>query len=129
MPRAARTVATLRTMTSSSPSPGLRWGILGPGGIARAFASDLRTAGLDLVHWSVSGSVLGIDFEDSGTDLGIAAEVAGGVAINLGSVAVGGQLGLPMAFHFEDEDDSDNDPDLDYTGVDLDLLVTLTAPL
>jgi predicted dehydrogenase len=32
-------------MTSSS-SPG--WGILGPGGIARAFTSDLRTAGLDV---------------------------------------------------------------------------------
>jgi len=29
--------------------PGLRWGILATGGIAHAFARDLRTAGLDLV--------------------------------------------------------------------------------
>ncbi|AZS37384.1 1,5-anhydro-D-fructose reductase [Microbacterium lemovicicum] len=35
-------------MTSSAPT-GLRWGILATGGIAHAFASDLRTAGLDLV--------------------------------------------------------------------------------
>lgn len=35
-------------MTPSS-SAGLRWGILATGGIAHAFAADLRTAGLDLV--------------------------------------------------------------------------------
>src|SRR6478735_4525036 len=36
-------------MTGHSPRPALRWGILATGGIADAFASDLRTAGLDLV--------------------------------------------------------------------------------
>lgn len=36
-------------MTNPASSPPLRWGILGPGGIARAFTSDLRTAGLDVV--------------------------------------------------------------------------------
>jgi len=34
-------------MTDSSPT-GLRWGILATGGIAHAFARDLRTAGLDI---------------------------------------------------------------------------------
>lgn len=34
---------------AEAPFPGLRWGILATGGIAHAFASDLRTAGLDLV--------------------------------------------------------------------------------
>lgn len=36
-------------MTAHSPQPALRWGILATGGIAAAFAADLRTAGLDLV--------------------------------------------------------------------------------
>lgn len=35
-------------MTGHSPQPALRWGILATGGIAAAFAADLRTAGLDL---------------------------------------------------------------------------------
>lgn len=52
-------------MTASSPA--LRWGILGPGGIARAFASDLRTAGLDLVavgsRRAESAEAFAADFE------------------------------------------------------------------
>jgi len=36
-------------MTGHSSQPALRWGILATGGIAAAFAADLRTAGLDLV--------------------------------------------------------------------------------
>lgn len=34
---------------TSTDAPGLRWGILATGGIAHAFAADLRTAGRDLV--------------------------------------------------------------------------------
>ena len=41
-----RAIATLNPMTDSTS--GLRWGILAAGGIANAFATDLRTAGLDI---------------------------------------------------------------------------------
>src|SRR5690606_11663535 len=37
------------TLLYAGSMTGLRWGILATGGIAAAFASDLRTAGLDLV--------------------------------------------------------------------------------
>ena len=37
-----------RSPETAPPESGVRWGILAPGGIAHAFASDLRTAGLDI---------------------------------------------------------------------------------
>ena len=54
-------------MTSPSSSP--RWGILGPGGIARAFTSDLRTAGLDV---AAVGSRRRDNAEAFAADFGIA---------------------------------------------------------
>src|SRR5690606_4321930 len=47
--RGPRPAADGRLTDTLEPMTGLRWGILATGGIAHAFASDLRTAGLDLV--------------------------------------------------------------------------------
>jgi len=78
--------------------------------------------GLDLVHISASGSLLGQRFENSETDLGLALEVSGGLMFDLGQLSIGGKLGLPFAFHFDDDDPDDPDDfDLEYTGVDLDV--------
>ncbi|MBW9121060.1 Gfo/Idh/MocA family oxidoreductase [Microbacterium trichothecenolyticum] len=52
-------------ISPSSP----RWGILGPGGIARAFAGDLRTAGLDI---AAVGSRRHATAEAFAADFGIA---------------------------------------------------------
>lgn len=84
-------------------------------------------AGLDVLHYGASGSFLGIEYERSETDPGLALEVGGGVAVRLGGkLYLGGQLALPMAFHFDDDDPNDaEDADLEYGGVDLDLLFTV----
>ncbi|MBA2541860.1 MAG: hypothetical protein H0V17_19605 [Deltaproteobacteria bacterium] len=78
--------------------------------------------GIDLLHYTAEGSILGVAFETSETDVGIALEVAGGVLFDVGKVQLGVKLGLPFAFHFDDDDPNDpEDADLEYTGVDLDL--------
>jgi hypothetical protein len=86
-------------------------------------------AGIDLIHYSARGSVLGIDFEASETDVGIALEASGGVMFDVGKVQIGAKLGIPMAFHFEEDDPNDNqDADLKYTSVDLDLSFVIAIP-
>jgi len=83
--------------------------------------------GLDVFHYGLSGQVFGVEFSQSETDLGIAAEVGGGFAVNVGpKLYVGGQIAVPMAFHFDDDDPNDNeDADLEYTAYDIDLLFTI----
>ena len=67
-------------------------------------------------------------FEFDETDVGLALEIGGGVIVNLGSVALGGQIALPIAMHFDDDDPMDNeDGDFDYTAYDLDILFTVAS--
>lgn len=84
-------------------------------------------AGVDIAHASVFGTVLGVDYEVSDTDPGIAAEAGIGVRVPLGGkLYVGGHFAVPMAFHFDEDDPQDNDDVyFDYTGIDLDLLFTI----
>lgn len=82
--------------------------------------------GVDVFRYSASGEVLGIEFERSETDPGIAAEVGGGFTVPVGNFYIGGQLAVPMAFHFDDDDPNDDeDADLEYSAYDIDLLFTI----
>src|SRR5690606_17196734 len=71
-------------------------------------------AGVDIAHASVFGTVLGVDYEYSDTDPGIAAEAGLGVRVPLGGkLYAGAHFALPMAFHF-DEDDPGDDTDIAF---------------
>jgi hypothetical protein len=76
--------------------------------------------GLDIARSSVSGTILGVNFDDSETDMGLGFEFAGGIWFHVGGVEVGGELSLPVGIH--DDDTSEQDYDYDYTAVDLQLL-------
>ncbi|HEU0035211.1 MAG TPA: hypothetical protein VFQ53_31515 [Kofleriaceae bacterium] len=87
------------------------------------------SAGVDLLRYHAYGSVLGVDFDQSETDAGLALEVEGGVIFDLGKVSLVAWLGVPMAFHFDDDDPNDaTDADLEYTGIDLDLTAAVSIP-
>lgn len=96
-----------------------------PAGKARLFVR--LGAGVDIVHAAAFGEVLGVDYEYTETDPGIAAEAGFGVAIPLGGkLYLGGHFALPMAFHFDEDDpDDDTDVSVDYTAFDVDLLFTI----
>jgi hypothetical protein len=80
-------------------------------------------AGLDVLRVHISGDVGPISFDDSDTDTGLVIEPGIGIVHDLGSVALGGQLALPFAFH--DDDDDGTDFDTDFTSVDIELLFTV----
>jgi hypothetical protein len=84
-------------------------------------------AGLDLLHAEISGEVFGVRFENDDLDPGLALEGAFGISGRVGQkLRLGGQIAIPLAFHFDEDDPADNeDIDLEYTGIDLDILLTL----
>jgi len=111
-----------------------RYRFLFGGRYVRALSPKARlfvrgAAGLDLIHYHASGSVIGIDFDNSETDAGIGFEISTGVLLDIGRVAVGAKLGLPFGFHFNGDDPNDpNDADLDYTAVDIDFAFVVAVP-
>lgn len=82
--------------------------------------------GVDVMSLRVTNDLF--DFESTETDAGIAAEVGTGFVVSLGKVYVGGQLALPMAFHFDEDDPDDpEDNDVEYNALDIDVLFTVGA--
>lgn len=77
-------------------------------------------AGVDLVRLSVESNFFGARSERTDTDSGIALEVGGGLWFDVGSVQVGGEVGLPIAFHADGDDDEIQLED--YRSIDIDLL-------
>lgn len=89
--------------------------------IGQSLTASIRFgAGLDLTRVNIETNIFGARSEQSDTDSGLALEFGGGLWFDVGSVQVGGDVGLPLAFH---ADDSDDDIDLnDYRSIDIDLL-------
>lgn len=76
--------------------------------------------GADIAHANISVDVLGTHTETSDTNTGLGFAFGGGVWFRAGSLEVGGELQLPVAFH-HDDNKNDSIP-YDYTSVDLELV-------
>jgi len=85
-------------------------------------------AGLDLIREHAETTILGVRFEGTDTDLGLALEPAGGVwfAVGSGGTQIGVELALPISYHASKGNPNNptdpNDAKFDYTSVDIDLL-------
>ena len=82
-------------------------------------------AGVDIIHTSVSATVLGQTSSSSDTDTGLALEFGGGILVDAGPVVLGGQLAIPFGFHFDNS--STDNVDRSYTAIDLDILFTAST--
>ena len=74
--------------------------------------------GIDYQHYNASTTIFGSTSSTSDSDLGFAFEMAAGVWFKLGSVAVGGELAIPISHHNKNT----NTFDFIYDTYDLDLL-------
>jgi hypothetical protein len=76
--------------------------------------------GADIQHASAEGGSGIFHFETSDTDVGIGFELAGGIWVKVGSVAVGGEVALPISHH--DQDNDNGEIDFVYDTFDFDIL-------
>jgi hypothetical protein len=76
--------------------------------------------GIDITHVNVKVTLLGNTSEGTDTDTGLALEPGGGLWFQLGGVAIGGELGLPIGFHGNHSNDEITLND--YTSMDVDIL-------
>ncbi len=82
-------------------------------------------AGIDLLHESTEGTILGVRFQGSDSNLGLALELGAGgwFSVGSGGTQVGVELAIPIGYHTDDNTPSTADnANWDFTSVDLQIL-------
>jgi hypothetical protein len=86
----------------------------------KLIATGRAGVGIDISHVSIQTTFLGQTNTNSDTDPGLALELGGGLWFPVGSVHVGGEIGIPLSIHADGEDNNINLDD--YTSFDFDIL-------